>query len=218
MQPGAKVKIVGLQSEEGLNLNNQEGIIDHFSRVRDRYAVSLAGESELKMIKEINLEVLEAPPAAAAVFDNEDEMMKKLEAMGMPPQMLVDLSPAQKKQMFEMTQRQGIVERARKMAGVTEAPTELKKAAGGLYSWRDASDHVYLEIKTDAAAKDVKCKIEETSIRVSSGSSDKSTIILEGNLFQRVIASQSKWHLREDGIMAIELKKVSAMRWLMVIR
>ena len=103
------------------------------------------------------------------------------------------------------------------MVGVTEEAeqTELKDV-GGHYSWRDASDHVYLEIKTDA--KDVTCNIEETSIQVSSGSSDESTILLEGSLFQRVIVSESKWHLREDGIVAIELKKVSVMRWLMVIR
>ena len=52
MKSGAKVKIVGLQSEEGMKLNGQEGIIDHFSRIRDRYAVSLPGKSDLKMIKE----------------------------------------------------------------------------------------------------------------------------------------------------------------------
>lgn len=105
--------LIGLQSEEGLHLNNQEGIIDHFSRTRDCYAVSLAGKSELKMTKEINLELLQKP-LAAPVFDNEEEMMTKLKAMGMPPQMLVDLLDAQKKTMFDMTQRQSIVEDARK--------------------------------------------------------------------------------------------------------
>lgn len=216
MRSGAKVKIVGLQSEEGMKLNEQEGIIDHFSRVRDRYAVSLPGKTDLKMIKEANLELLKDAEAPAAVFDNEAAMMEKLKSMGMPAEMLQGLSPAQKKQMFEMTQRQGIVERAKQMATIDdEAVKELKDA--GEYSWRDASDHVYMEINNtdDDAVPDMKCSIKAESIQIKAG--DK--VILEGNLFQKVNASESKWELQDDGKkLVVTLSKISKMRWLMVMR
>ena len=132
----------------------------------------------------------------------------------MPAAMLKDLTPAQKKQMLEMTQRQNILERATKLAGVDAAySTELKDA--GVYSWRDASDHVYLEVSCGDDAKDVQCKIELDSIEISHG--DNNTI-LKGTLFQNVLPKESKWELLGDGKLAITLKKVSSMRWLLVLR
>mmetsp|Transcript_8963 Transcript_8963/g.14946 ORF Transcript_8963/g.14946 Transcript_8963/m.14946 type:complete len:214 (-) Transcript_8963:4-645(-) len=210
IQPGSKVKIVGLKSEEGLKLNGQEGIIDHFSRIRERYAISLPGFTDLKMIKENNLELLEATKEDP-VFANEAEMMARLKAMGMPAEMLTDLSPAQKKQMFEMTQRQGILERATEMAGVrSDALTELKNE--GVYAWRDASDHVYLEVELNG--KKPKVYIAAESIHIKA---DGATL-LQGNLFQKVNARESKWEVKDDGKLAVTLKKVSTMRWLMVVR
>ena len=213
MKPGSKVKIVGLESKEGQKLNGLEGLVDHYSRVRDRYGISLPGVSDMKMIKEANLQLLEdadAPP----IFAGEDQMIEHLKKMGMPAAMLKDLTPAQKKQMLEMTQRQNILERATKLAGVDAAySTELKDA--GVYSWRDASDHVYLEVSCGDDAKDVQCKIELDSIEISHG--DNNTI-LKGTLFQNVLPKESKWELLGDGKLAITLKKVSSMRWLLVLR
>jgi hypothetical protein len=60
---GAKVKIIGLTSEEGQKLNGTEGVIDHWSEERGLFATSLPGGS--RMIKKENLEVLEAPDALA---------------------------------------------------------------------------------------------------------------------------------------------------------
>jgi hypothetical protein len=211
MKPGSKVKIVGLESKEGQQLNGLEGVVDHFSRVRDRYGISLPGVSDMKMMKESNLQLIEdadAPP----IFGGEEGMIEHLKKMGMPAQMVNDLTPAQKKQMLEMTQRQNILERATKLAGVDAAASnELKDA--GVYSWRDASDHVYLEVKC-GDAKDVTCKIEMDSIEICDGD----TQILKGKFFQTILARESKWEKLGDGKLAITLKKVSPMRWLMALR
>jgi hypothetical protein len=211
IQPGSKVKIVGLESEEGLELNGQEGIIDHFSRIRERYAISLPGLTDLKMIKEKNLDVLESAKVDP-VFADEEEMMTRLKAMGMPAEMLKDLSPAQKKQMFEMTQRQAILERATKMAGVrADELTELKDE--GAYAWRDASDHVYLEIDLKEEGQNPKVDITAESIHVKVNGAT----LLQGNLFQKVNAHDSKWEVRDDGKLAVTLMKAAKMRWLMLM-
>lgn len=214
MKPGTKVKIAGLESKEGQKLNGLEGLVDHYSRVRDRYGISLPGVSDMKMIKQENLQLLEEPDAPP-IFAGEDQMLEHLKKIGMPAQMLKDLTPAQKKQMLEMTQRQNILERATKLAGVdSSAVAEMKDA--GVFSWRDASDHVYLEVKC-GDAKEVKCKIETDSIEIFDGSDNNKTI-LKGDLFQSVIAKASTWETIGDGVLAITLKKASSMRWLMVLR
>jgi len=211
---GSKVKIVGLESEEGQKLNGLEGIVDHFSRARERYGVALPGVSDMKMIKEANLKLLE-DGEAPQIFAGEDEMMAHLQTMGMPAQMLQDLTPAQKQQMLEMTQRQSIVERATKLSGVTDAAPAMELKDAGVYSWRDASDHVYLEVRCGGDAKDdVQCKIEMDSIDIAQGN----TTILAGKFFQNVLPKESKWEMVGDGKLAITLKKMSQMRWLMVLR
>ena len=215
MKPGSKVKIAGLQSKEGQKLNGQEGLVDHYSRVRDRYGISLPGVSDMKMIKEENLQLLEEPDAPP-IFAGEDQMLEHLQKIGMPAEMLRDLTPAQKKEMLEMTQRQNILERATKLAGVNSSTVSEMKDAG-IYSWRDASDHVYLEVKC-GDAKQVKCKIETDSIEIFDDSDNNRKSILKGTLFQSVIAKASTWETNGDGVLAITLKKVSSMRWLMVLR
>lgn len=216
MKSGSKVKIIDLKSEEGLKLNGLEGVVDHFAHTRGRYAVSLPGKPDLKMVKEANLELLAEPESKEAVFSDEAEMMARLKGMGMPDHMLKDLTPAQKKVMFEMSQRQDIVEQAKKAAGIdSNELAELKEAAGGLYSWRDASDHVDLEVKCEGVdTKDIKCDVKEQFIHISVGGKD----VLKGNLFQRIIPAVSKSEITADGVLVVKLQKLSKMRWLMVVR
>jgi hypothetical protein len=166
------------------------------------------------------------------IFEGEEAMMETLKGMGMPPDMLLNLTPEQKTQMFQMTQQQDIVQRAMKLANVNHqtTPTELKEAANGLYSWSDRGEHVYMEIPCynsadeDERKKNVSCKIEATSIWVgrttatSTADDDDDTpkqTILQGTLFQTVIPTESKWELRNDGVLQVTMKKVSPMRWLM---
>jgi len=215
MKPGSKVKIVGLTSDEGQKLNNLEGIVDHYSRSRERYGISIAGQSEIKMIKQSNLQLVEETMTGPAVFGGEEEMLDHLKQMGMPSDMLQNLTPEQKQQMFEMTQRQTILERATKLAGVDAAAVvELKEAEG--YAWRDASDHVYLEVNCGNTGK-VKCKIDADQIEVVSADTPDRPV-LRGTLFQNVLPQESKWEQLGDGILAITLQKASPMRWLMVLR
>lgn len=212
MKKGSNVKIHGLQSEEGQKLNGVEGTIDHYSKERERYAIRVPGcGSDLKMIKEDNLKVV----PKLGVFAGEDEMMERLKQMGMPESMLRDLTPEKKKQMFEMTQRQDIIERAKKAVGVTESETPMKDDPSGVFSWRDASDHVYVEIKSAdiTEEKKVSCDITPKSLCIKNG--DK--VILEGNLFQTVIPKESEWAVM-DGKIVMTLKKLSIMRWLMLTR
>lgn len=234
---GSKVQIQGLQSEEGQTLNGQVGIVDHYSYHRERHAVSLPGASDLKMIKESNLTVLEAPAAAAAatalskggaaaattaVFDDESAMLENLKAMGMPEDMLQNLTPQQKKTMFEMTQREDILQRARKLANIETENGEFQTSSDGSYQWRDANDHLQLQLDCDGGIKteDVDCKISETTLSLVV----KGKSMLDGNLFQNVLPMTCKWALapnKEDSAkqtMEIKLQKLKPMRWLMVFR
>mmetsp|Transcript_5549 Transcript_5549/g.8477 ORF Transcript_5549/g.8477 Transcript_5549/m.8477 type:complete len:226 (-) Transcript_5549:210-887(-) len=225
MQVGSKVRIHGLQSEQGLKLNGAEGIIDHYSTGRERYAVSLPGDADLKMLKETNIELLEAPSSLEAeagvnaVFENEAAMLERLKGMGMPPQMLANLTPSQKKTMFEMTQRQDIVDRAKQMAGVegSKEEEEWKDSEDGQYAWQDAGSCVHLKFNSNVTdKKNVQCKITEESIEVATTQDNK--MFLQGELFQIINAKESTWDLEQDGAITVKLKKKSPMRWLMVTR
>ena len=72
-----------------------------------------------------------------------------------------------------------------------------------------------MELEVSSKDDDVKCTIKAESIQIKVGG----TILLEGNLFQKVNASESKWELQDDGTkLAVTLAKISKMRWLMVTR
>jgi hypothetical protein len=159
------------------------------------------------------LELLEK--GSTGVFSGEKEMIERLKAMGMPPQMLKDLTPEQKKQMFEMTQRQDIIERAKQAAGIDDsASEEMKEGAGGLYSWRDASDHVYIEVKVSPEEEE-KCNCEITPDGISIVIGEKK--ILQGSLFQKVNPKDCKSEIK-DGKLSVTLVKAAKMRWLMITR
>lgn len=205
---GSKVKIVGLKSHEGQLLNDKEGVVDHFSKPRQRYAITLPGISDLKMVKEENLNLAEPEK----IFEGEDEMMEHLKRMGMPPEMLKNLTSSQKKTMFEMTQRQNIIERAKKAAGIDDSSNEKFVTVGDdLYSWRDGTDHVYIQVSNCDDA--ITCKIEHDAIHIAKNEKD----VMNGKLFQTVIVDESTWEVK-DGTLSVVLKKATNMRWLLVTR
>lgn len=213
MKEGTKVKIVGLQSEEGKSLNGCEGVIDHRNKNLDRYAITIPGVSDLKMIKQQNLESVDSSTQSEyQVFSGEEEMMEHLMRMGMPPEMLKKLTPSQKKTMLEMTQQQSILDRAKKAAGIDSFQNQELQDVEGRYGWRDEVDHVFIELM--GCDETTLCKIEDASIRISKGDDQ----ILDGPLFQKIEAKESSWKLSEDGRLTVTLKKLSRMRWLMVTR
>lgn len=213
LRSGTKVQICGLKSEEGSKLNGIEGIVDRFMHEQGRYAVSMPGGA--RMVKQKNLKVLEEPPTEEKVFAGEDEMMDQLKRMGMPAAAMSNLTSAQKKALFEMTTRQDILEAAKARDDVVAPAVELKPATG--YSWRDASDHIYMEVPCSMTAKkDVLCTIEPESIKIASSAGHT---ILEGSLFQTIDIQKSKWELDlATGKVLVTLAKAKNMRWLMVLR
>jgi hypothetical protein len=208
---GSRVKIVGLQSQEGQLLDQKEGFVDHYSQERERYAIKLSGIDELKMIKGKNL--LRFENSSDKIFSGEEEMIEHLKRMGMPPTMLKNLTPSQKKTMFEMTQRQSIIEKAKKAAGIDSMETELQDM-GGVYSWKDENDKIRIEVNGCDERAVLDCHINHDSIDISI----KGEVVLKGPLFQSINAEESKWEVTKDGKLNIVLQKSSNMRWLMVTR
>jgi predicted nucleic acid-binding protein len=218
LKEGTTVKIQGLVNAK--ELNGIEGTIMSFSTEKERYAVkmpTLQG-SETKMLKVDNLEVLEEPPAApvSPVFENEADMMANLAKMGMDPKMLANLTPEQKQKMFTMTQRTDIVNRAMSTHRGANSTGTMNPAAGGLYSWKDEKDNVYMEVNCKAEAK---CKITTDSLTVLSVDEEA---LIDGKLFQEVEPEKCSWEIKEgeDGkkLLAITLIKTIPMKWLMVTR
>lgn len=212
MNSGTRVEIHGLQSEEGQKLNGSQGTISHFSTERGRYAVRCDKGGDSCMIKEENLKLLDDD-----IFEGEDAMLEQLKRMGMPEKMLANLTPSQKKTMFEMTKRQDIVDKARKAVGdnMPKEETAMTASADGSYSWRDTKETAYLEIQTTEKKDDVNCKIESDSICIFT---NNNKTLLQGNLFQNVIVSECKWQWDENGKLCLTLVKATPMRWLQVIR
>ena len=97
-----------------------------------------------------------------SVFENEKAMMKQLEAMGMPKQMLENLTPEQKKAMFAMTQNPDIIAKAQERV-VHEEDWRQEKG----YEWKGTRDDVFLKLK--GVKGDVQCAIEKDHIKITSG-------------------------------------------------
>jgi hypothetical protein len=211
---GTKVQIQGLANAK--ELNGVQGSIMSFNNERDRYKVDLPGGS--RMVKKENLGVIggtEAPEAP--VFENEAAMLAHLGTLGMNPAMLANLTPEQKQKMWTMTQRKDIVDRASAThRGANAERGTMNAAAGGLYEWKDESDHVYMEVKCEDEAK---CTITADHILIESAGGE---VILQGNLFQAVDPENSTSSVKEDGEsgkkLGIYLRKAAPMRWLMVTR
>lgn len=222
---GSKVQVHGLQSEEGQKLNGMEGVVDHFSNHRQRHAVKIPGVDDLKMIKDANLKVLESGGGSTAkttdgkdVFMDEAALLEQLKLMGMPEQMLQNLTKEQKATMFTMSKRQDILQRAKKLAGVDDNEDDKKNFQDcGHYQWKDAVDHIFIKIPnaSNCTAENIDCQISASTLSVAI----QGTNVLKGNFFQEVLPMVSKGELMEDNsVFGIKLQKVKPMRWLMALR
>jgi hypothetical protein len=217
LQPGTTVQICGLQTAAVAHLNGVEGVIDHYSKKRDRYAVSLPGGPMMVCVK--NMKVVpatgEAVSSLGTIFRGEEEMMQRLKAMGMSEEQLGNLTAEQRKAMLAMTMREDIIQKAQNAPGVIAPATELTMEQGGLYGWRDVKTHVYLEMACDKVEGGVHCAIEAEKIHITEITSGAT--LLQGELFQSVDAEKSVWEVA-DGKLIVTLIKEKPMRWLMVIR
>ena len=216
--PGTKVSISGLKGAKVKSMNGVEGIIRKHKKDKDRYIVDLP-DGPMK-VKRTNLTVLENPTTTTTttkqqpqVFSNVNEMMEGLKGMGMPPEMLNSLTPEQKKAMMLMTMKSDVVDRAKNKPGVMADPKELTEERDGVYAWKDARDHVYLEVSN--ATSLTTCAIGENTLEVMTSAGGEA--MLEGELFQEVDLTKSGYELRGDKLL-ITLVKKQPMRWLMVLR
>lgn len=206
--------IEGLQSEAGKLLNGLEGVVDHYSKQNERYAIVLPGESELKMIKATNLRSSDQANGSvdAPVFSGEEEMIEHMKLLGMPPAMLEGLTADQKRKMYEMTQKQSILERAKRAVRVeTSEETEFKDV-DGIYAWKDVGDKVFIEV-TGCTGK-VQCELKHDSIYIQ----HEDSVILNSSLFQHIVPTESKWEQSDNGQLMVTLQKLQKMRWLGVTR
>ena len=142
-----------------------------------------------------------------SVFENEKAMLKQLEAMGMPKQMLENLTPEQKKAMFAMTQNPDIIAKAQERV-VHEEDWRQEKG----YQWKGTRDDVFLKLK--GVKGDVQCSIEKDHIKITLGGE----VLVDRQLFQSVNVKESTWEVQGDTL-AVSLRKEKApMRWLSVYR
>mmetsp|Transcript_22246 Transcript_22246/g.38153 ORF Transcript_22246/g.38153 Transcript_22246/m.38153 type:complete len:154 (+) Transcript_22246:177-638(+) len=150
------------------------------------------------------------------IFSNEEAMLKQLEAMGMPPAMLANLTTEQKKQMFVMTSNPDVIAKAQERVVHEE---DWKKENG--YEWKNSRDDVFVKVQVSGGVnKDVekkgviKCTLEENHMRVAAGNHN----IIDKDLFQAINVKESKWEVKGDTLV-VALRKVRApMRWLSVFR
>mmetsp|Transcript_74978 Transcript_74978/g.150746 ORF Transcript_74978/g.150746 Transcript_74978/m.150746 type:complete len:224 (-) Transcript_74978:267-938(-) len=170
--------------------------------------------------------------AAGPVFAEEAEMLAQMRAMGMPEQMLANLTKEQKEKMFAMTRDKSIVAKASANVEAQKSGAEMGfegrsadgsavPAPGGLYSWADEKPLVRLEVEcpVDTKKSDVKVAFKADSISVKVGALE----VLNGPLFQDVDPAKCTWvlDLKPDTagkILCITLTKKAPMRWLQIIR
>jgi hypothetical protein len=230
-QPGTRIQLTGLVAPAVAHLNGVEAVVEKYSSKRVKYKVVLPLQGPV-MVSEENMQVVgvsegvsegvsgSAPISGGkSVFRGEEDMMESLKSMGLSAEQLSSLTPEQRKAMLAMTMRPDIVDRAKNTPGVVAASTELTMEAGGLYGWRDAKTHVYLEMSLDKVEGGAQCQchIEENNIRITSVSSGVTVTLLEGELFQSVDVTKCAWE-EMDGKLVATLTKAKPMRWLMVIR
>ena len=225
-QPGTRIQLTGLVAPAVAHLNGVEAVVEKYSSKRVKYKVVLPLQGPV-MVSEENMQVVGVSDGVSAgvsegvsgksVFRGEEDMMESLKSMGLSAEQLSSLTPEQRKAMLAMTMRPDIVDRAKNTPGVVAASTELTMEAGGLYGWRDAKTHVYLEMSLDKVEGGAQCHIEENNIRITSVSSGVTVTLLEGELFQSVDVTKCAWE-EMDGKLVATLTKAKPMRWLMVIR
>lgn len=178
--------------------------------------------------------------AAAPVFGSEASMLEHLAKMGMPPDVMGKMTPAQKAAMLRMTADPGILAKAEerlaselggqgdkeKRAALNAAAAamgvegrsvdgSLVPAPGGAFRWLDAKASASIEVDcpTGTGAGDVAVSFEKDALLVRVGG----CVALAGPTFQAIDAAKCSWKL-EGLTLAVTLVKEKPMRWLQVVR
>ena len=145
----------------------------------------------------------------ANVFENEAAMLKQLEAMGMPAQMLANLSPEQKQAMLAMTRSPEIQQRAQERVAHEEDWKSEKD-----YQWKNTRDDVFGRFTVKAAKTDVQCTIEAQRLCITVAGNE----IVSKQLFQAVNVDESTWTVQGDTLLVSLRKAQAPMRWLSLFR
>ena len=145
------------------------------------------------------------------VFESEQAMLQQLEAMGMPRQMLQNLTDEQKKAMFAMTQSPQVQARAAERAAHEE---DWKLVASEGYQWKNTRDDVFVKFQGITDGK-VTCDIQPNHIKITTAD-DKT--LLDRQLFQTVNVTESSWEVKGDTLAVCLRKEQAPMRWLSLHR
>jgi len=166
-----------------------------------------------------------APEASTNVFNDEDEMMKQLQAMGMPRQMLENLTSKQKAAMFALTKSPEIQRRAEERVALDEEWKELEKVNDKTSRpnpaddtmWKNTRDDVFCKFtltKSTAKKEQVQCIISSNHLKVvivTSNSESKNSssskdfdddpivagVVVDRELFQTVDVDESTYKVEE---------------------
>lgn len=149
--------------------------------------------------------------SGSGVFENEAAMLKQLEAMGMPRQMLENLKPEQKKAMFAMAQSPEIIVKAQERV---EHEEEWKQEKN--YQWKNTRDDVFL--KLIGVTADVQCTIETDHIKIFSKGGENGVVHVDRQLFQSVNVKESTWEVQGNALVVSLRKEQAPMRWLSLYR
>jgi hypothetical protein len=141
------------------------------------------------------------------IFENEGAMLMQLESMGMPREMIANLTPEQKQAMLAMTNRPEIQQRAQERV----AHEEDWKSEGD-YQWKNTRDEVFA--KFVIKENDVECQIESQHLRVKVGGTE----IISRHLFQKVDVERSAWEVKGEELLISLAKAQAPMRWLTLFR
>lgn len=141
------------------------------------------------------------------VFENEAAMLVQLESMGMPREMIANLTPEQKQAMFAMTMSPEIQQRAQDRVAHEE---DWKSEEG--YQWKNTRDDVF--VKVVVKEKDARCQIKSQHLKVTVGGKE----VLSRPLFQVVNVERSTWAVQGDVLLVSLAKAQAPMRWLTLFR
>lgn len=165
-------------------------------------------------------------------------MLAQLTRMGLPAEMLRNLTPEQKQKMFAMTKDPNVLAKAKErvqaqnpgstketatQASVPAVPVfegrskdgvTAVRVPGKLFSWRDEKDKAHVEVQcpNTTAKSDIDLALDTKHIALSVGGVE----IMDGQLFQEIDAAGSTWTL--DGAVCgdVDFRGTSEARTLRV--
>lgn len=148
-------------------------------------------------------------PNTNTVFADESAMLRQLEAMGMPRQMLANLTPQQKQAMLAMTQSPEIQQRAQERVAHEEDWKQEKD-----YLWKNTRDDVFLKQPLGSATTNVVCDIQTNHLKISVDGN----VVVDRELFQAVQTAECQWEIQGDTLVVSLRKAQAPLRWLTLYR